>query len=82
MRSNSRHLILAGGIAEVAVSFYLLSRPALTLVAAVLAIGLISIAHGVLQIILAFEVKNLGGHLDELAQQFDDSASARRPEAA
>jgi uncharacterized membrane protein HdeD (DUF308 family) len=75
-------VVLAGGIAEVAVAFYLLSRPALTLLAAVLTIGLVSMAHGMLQIILAFEIKNLPGHLDDLALQFDDSGSARRPEAA
>jgi uncharacterized membrane protein HdeD (DUF308 family) len=74
-------VILAGGIAEVAVSFYLLSRPALTLVAAVVAIGLVSMAHGVLQIVLAFEVKNLPNHLDELARQFD-AGSTKRAEAA
>lgn len=75
-------LILAGGIAEVAVSFYLLSRPGLTLVAAVLAIGLVTMAHGVLQIIVAFEVKSLPDHLDELAMEFDETSSTRRPMAA
>jgi uncharacterized membrane protein HdeD (DUF308 family) len=75
-------VILAAGIAEVAASFYLLSRPGLTLVAAVLAIGLVSVAYGVLQIVLAFEVKNLPSHLDELAQQFDDASSTGHVEAA
>jgi uncharacterized membrane protein HdeD (DUF308 family) len=56
--------ILALGIVQVLVSFYLLSRPALTLVAAVLAIGLASVFYGVVEIALAFEVKNLPKHFD------------------
>jgi uncharacterized membrane protein HdeD (DUF308 family) len=75
-------LILAGGIAEVAVSFYLLSRPALTLVAAVLAIGLVTIAYGVLHIIVAFEVKNLPRNLERLSQQFEDASRTSAPLAA
>ncbi len=70
--------IMALGIIEVLVSFYLLSRPALTLVAAVLAIGLMALFYGVVEIVLAFEVKNLPKHLDELTQEFD-AAKKQRP---
>ncbi|MBV8462774.1 MAG: DUF308 domain-containing protein [Acidimicrobiales bacterium] len=59
--------ILALGIVEVLVSFYLLSRPALTLVAAVLAIGLVAMFYGVVEIGLAFEVKHLPQRFDELS---------------
>ena len=50
---------LALGILETLFAFWLLARPGLTLVAAVLAIGLWSIVYGVVQIVLAFEVKSL-----------------------
>jgi uncharacterized membrane protein HdeD (DUF308 family) len=71
-------LILAVGIAEVAAGFYLLSRPGLTLVVAVLVIGFMSMAYGVVQIVVAFEVKNLPSRSDELAKQFDDIAGTGR----
>jgi uncharacterized membrane protein HdeD (DUF308 family) len=58
-------LILAIGVLEVLVSFELLARPGLTLVAAVLAIGLVSMFYGVIQIIIAFEVKRLATRLDQ-----------------
>jgi uncharacterized membrane protein HdeD (DUF308 family) len=51
--------MLAFGILETLFSFYLLARPGLTLVAAVLAIGLWSLIYGVVQIVLAFELKSL-----------------------
>jgi uncharacterized membrane protein HdeD (DUF308 family) len=70
--------VLVLGIVEVAVSFYLLSRPALTLVAAVLAIGLVSLFYGVLQIALSFEVKNLPQHFDELVDTLNGHAEGRR----
>jgi uncharacterized membrane protein HdeD (DUF308 family) len=66
-------VILAAGIGEVVAAFYLLSRPGLTLVAAVLAVGAVSIAYGMLQVILAFEIKNLPGRLDDLARRLDDA---------
>jgi uncharacterized membrane protein HdeD (DUF308 family) len=69
--------ILALGIVQVLVSFYLLSRPALTLVAAVLAIGLISLLYGVVEIALAFEVKSLPTHFDELAGDLDGTNAKR-----
>jgi uncharacterized membrane protein HdeD (DUF308 family) len=58
--------ILALGIVQVLVSFYLLARPALTLVAAILAIGLSSVFYGVVEIALAFEIKNLSKDPDGL----------------
>lgn len=75
-------VILVAGIVEVAVSFYLLSQPGLTLLASVVAIGLVSMFYGVLQIVLAFEVKHLPSHLDEVGQMLDGAASTRRFEPA
>jgi uncharacterized membrane protein HdeD (DUF308 family) len=51
--------MLAFGIFEAAFAIWLLDRPGLTLVATVVAIGVWSIVYGVVQIVLAFEVKNL-----------------------
>ena len=52
-------LTLAIGILETLISFRLLARPGLTLVAATVAIGLWSVILGVVQLVLAFEVKHL-----------------------
>ena len=73
---------LALGIVETLVAFYLLSRPALTLVAAVLAIGLVSLFYGVVQVALAFEVKNLPKHFDEVVVDLDGSAKGRPLQAS
>lgn len=51
--------MLAFGIGEVLLSFWLLARPGMTLVAAVLAIGLWALVAGVMQIIVAIDVKRL-----------------------
>ncbi len=51
--------MLAFGIGEVLLSFWLLARPDLTLVAAVLAIGLWALVAGVLQIVVAIDIKRL-----------------------
>ena len=59
-------LILVAGIVEVLVALYLLGQPGLTLVATVLAIGLTSVFYGVLEVVLAFEVKRLPDRFDEL----------------
>ena len=59
-------VILVAGIVEVLVALYLLGRPGLTLVATVLAIGLTSVFYGVLEVVLAFEVKRLPDRFDEL----------------
>ena len=59
-------VILVAGIVEVLVAFYLLGRPGLTLVATVLAIGLTAVFYGVLEVVLAFQVKRLPDRFDEL----------------
>jgi uncharacterized membrane protein HdeD (DUF308 family) len=64
-------LMLAFGILETLFSFWLLSRPGLTLVAAVLAIGLWSIIYGVVLISLSIEVKNLSGRADVAARDLE-----------
>lgn len=69
--------ILALGIGEVLVSFYLLSRPALTLVAAVLAIGLVSMFYGAVEILLAFEVRNLPKYFDQLTAGVGERTESR-----
>ena len=51
--------MLALGIGEVLLSFWLLARPGITLVAAVLAIGLWALIVGVTQIIVAIDIKRL-----------------------
>ena len=64
-------VVLVAGIIEAVVALYLLTRPDITLVAAVLAIGFASTFYGVMQIVTAFEVKNLPSRFDELTQQTD-----------
>jgi uncharacterized membrane protein HdeD (DUF308 family) len=59
-------VILVAGIVEVLVAFFLLGRPGLTLVATVLAVGLTAVFYGVLEVVLAFEVKRLPDRFDEL----------------
>jgi uncharacterized membrane protein HdeD (DUF308 family) len=61
-------LALALGIFETVVSFWLLSRPGLTLVATVLAIGLWSVIYGVMEVAVAVEVKELPRRFDSLAR--------------
>ena len=70
-------LMLAFGIVETVLGFWLLSRPGLTLVAAVLAIGLWTIVYGVVQITLAFEVKNLPARADQAARNLKAVAEPR-----
>ena len=74
-------IVLSVGIVEVAVSFYLLARPGLTLVATILAIGLTTMLYGVVEIIAAFEVKNLPPGLGR-AGRSDEGTSTRRLESA
>ena len=52
-------LMLALGIGEVLLSFWLLARPGMTLVATVLAIGLWALVAGVVQIVVAIDMKRL-----------------------
>lgn len=59
-------LMLVFGILEVVVSFLLLARPGLTLLAAVFAIGLWCVFYGVAQIALAFEVKEMPARADSI----------------
>jgi uncharacterized membrane protein HdeD (DUF308 family) len=68
-------LMLAFGILETLFATWLLVRPDLTIVAAVLAIGLWSLFFGVMQIVLAFEVKRLPSRADALAQSLDAATS-------
>ena len=68
-------LMLAFGILETLFSFWLLARPGLTLVAAILAIGLWSMFYGVVQIVLAFEAKNLPLRADTIARDLDAESS-------
>jgi uncharacterized membrane protein HdeD (DUF308 family) len=68
-------LMLAFGILETLFSFWLLARPGLTLVATVLAIGLWSLIYGVVQIVLAFEIKNLPARAGALADDLGASSS-------
>jgi uncharacterized membrane protein HdeD (DUF308 family) len=51
--------MLAFGIGEVLLSFWLLARPGTTLVAAVLAIGLWALVAGIMQIVVAIDIKRL-----------------------
>jgi uncharacterized membrane protein HdeD (DUF308 family) len=66
-------LMLAFGILETLFATWLLVRPDLTIVAAVLAIGFWSLFYGVMQIVLAFEVKRLPSRADALGQSLDAS---------
>jgi uncharacterized membrane protein HdeD (DUF308 family) len=51
--------MLAIGIIEVLLSFWLLARPGITLVAAVLALGLWVLLYGVIQIVIAFDLRRV-----------------------
>ncbi len=72
-------VILVAGILEVLVASYLLGRPGLTLVATVLAIGLTSVFYGVLEVVLAFEIKRLPDRLDELTGTSEVTTHTDRP---
>ena len=65
--------MLALGIGEVMLSFWLLARPGLTLVAAVLAIGLWALIVGVSQIIVAIDVKRLRDQGAEMDRGLSDT---------
>ena len=72
-------LILVLGIVETLFSFWLLAEPGITLVAAVLAIGLWSLFYGVMQIVLAFELKSLPARLDAATKGLDEAAPLGTP---
>jgi uncharacterized membrane protein HdeD (DUF308 family) len=67
-------VMLAIGIFETVFSFWLLSRPGLTLVAAVLALGIWSVVYGVVQIVLAVDIKNIPSRLADAEHTVDDVA--------
>lgn len=75
-------LLLGFGIVETVLAFWLLSQPGLTLVAAVLAIGLWSVIYGVVEIAAAFEVKALPKRAAKLGRQIDQAFSPRSFESA
>jgi uncharacterized membrane protein HdeD (DUF308 family) len=75
-------LLLALGIFETAFSFWLLARPGLTLVAAVLAIGLASVFYGVALITLSFELKRLPSNAEHTVGRFTDSLTSHPVERA
>lgn len=51
--------MLAFGIIEVLLSFWLLARPGISVVVAVLALGLWTLIYGVAQIVIAFDIKRM-----------------------
>jgi len=61
-------LALTLGIVETVLAFYLLGQPGLTLLTAVLALGIWTIFYGVMEIAVAFEVKNLPNRFDEVVR--------------
>jgi uncharacterized membrane protein HdeD (DUF308 family) len=77
-------LWLALGIAEVVIAFWLLQQPGLTLVSAVLAIGLWSIFYGVLVIAASIELKSLPKRLESAEADLTASsyANGRVPASA
>jgi hypothetical protein len=62
-------LFLALGVVETVPSFWLLTRPGLTLVVTVIAIGLWSLIYGVILTIVAVELKNLPARLDRAHEE-------------
>jgi uncharacterized membrane protein HdeD (DUF308 family) len=65
--------MLAFGIGEVLLSFWLLARPGSTLVAAVLAIGLWALVAGVMQITVAIDMKRLRNRAARLDRGLSDT---------
>jgi uncharacterized membrane protein HdeD (DUF308 family) len=57
-------VFLALGVVETILSFWLLTRPGVTLVATVIAIGLWSLIYGVILTVVAVDLKNLPGRLE------------------
>jgi len=75
-------LMLVFGIFETLFSFWLLARPGLTLVAAVLALGLWAVVYGVVEIVLSFEVKNLSARADRADRGISSVTDSRSLGAA
>ncbi len=61
-------ILLIVGIIEVPLGIYLLRRPGLTLTVAVTIVGIWAVLVGILQIVLAFEVKHLPKAFDRIAE--------------
>jgi uncharacterized membrane protein HdeD (DUF308 family) len=80
---SGRHVLpywgfmLAFGIFEVLLAVALLGNPGITLVATVFAIGLWCVIYGVVDIVLAFEVKRLGGDSAAAARDVDTLATSQ-----
>jgi uncharacterized membrane protein HdeD (DUF308 family) len=74
-------LMLALGILEGIFALWLLARPGMTLVVAILAIGLWCLIYGVVQIVISFEVKNLPERVAEFGRGLA-SVSDERSDAA
>ncbi len=64
-------LVLVMGIIEALVALFLLTRPDITLIATVLAIGFATMLYGALEIVAAFEVRNLPARFDDLTEGRD-----------
>jgi uncharacterized membrane protein HdeD (DUF308 family) len=75
-------LMLAFGILETLFAFWLLARPGLTLVAAVLAIGLWALIYGVIEIVLAFEIKHMPARADAAARDLTPVTASSAFDAA
>ncbi len=70
-------MILVAGILEVVVALYLLTRPDITLLAAVFAIGFAAMLHGVLEIAIALVVRSLPHRFDELTSPGGQGATSK-----
>ena len=69
-------LMLAFGILETLLALWLLSRPGLTLVAAVLALGLWAVVYGVVEIVLSFEAKNLSARAEGVNREINAASGS------
>ena len=61
-------ILLIVGVIEVPLGIYLLRRPGLTLTVAVTIVGIWAVLVGLLQIVLAFEIKHLPKAFDRIAE--------------
>ncbi len=64
-------LTLAFGLLEIVFSFWLLSRPGITLVATVFALGLWCLIYGILLIALSIDLKHAPARADKAANDID-----------
>jgi len=61
-------LLLAYGILESLLALYLISQPGLTLVATIFAVGIWAIVYGVVQTVVAFDLRHLGSRAARFTQ--------------